>query len=85
MATKKRASKRKFKSAQVSISDADLGRHGARGGRTVTVIYYDGRDQRVGELRLSAAGVRWWGARDRKAVEVSASELDDLFINWSNS
>jgi hypothetical protein len=85
MAKTKKASRTKFQSAQVSLKRADLGWHGAKGGRTVTVIYYDGRDRKVGELRLSAARVRWWGARDRKAVVVSASDLDDLFIGWSNS
>jgi hypothetical protein len=75
---KKRAPKQ-FKSAFVSVSDAELGWSGPTSGRTVTIVFYDGKEQKVGTLRISAAGVRWWGPHGKRCFEVRSTELDELF------
>src|SRR5580704_1294000 len=86
MAKKRAAARRhapkEFKSAFVSMDSAELGWHGARGGRTTRIEFRDGRGQKVGELVISAARVRWWGARDKTPIVVSARSLDDLFWMW---
>lgn len=71
-----------FKSAYVSVSDAELGWSGPQGGRTVTIIFRDGQGGKLGTLEISAARVRWWGAKDKLPFKVSTRDLDDMFRKW---
>lgn len=84
MAKSKRSGRKpaEWKSAFLSLASAELGRHGTRGGRAATIEFFDGRGEKLGELRISAARVRWWGVRDKKPIIVSARRLDDLFWLW---
>ena len=78
----KKRTEMEFKSAFVSLKDAELGWSGTQGGRTVRVIFRDGAGKKVGELQISSARVRWWGARDKLPIKVSSRSLDDLFLEW---
>jgi len=80
--TSKKRKEMEFKSAFVSLKDAELGWSGSQGGRTVRVIFRDGAGKKVGELWISSARVRWWGARDKLPIKVSSRRLDDLFLEW---
>lgn len=82
---KSRRTKRKpteWKSAFLTLAGAELGRHGTRGGKTAMIDFFDGRGKKLGELRISASRVRWWGVRDKKPIMVSARDMDDLFWRW---
>lgn len=82
---KKRRTKKQemqFKSAFVSLSDAELGWSGLKGGRTVTVIFRDGQKRKVGTLQVSAARMRWWGAKDKYPFIISSRRVDELFKMW---
>lgn len=81
---KKRSTRREpeFKSARVSLSAAELGWLGSRGGRTVEVEFRDGDGGELGTLKISAAHVRWHRRSGQKPVEVSAGQLGELFAMW---
>ena len=82
MAPKRRKRALAFKSAFVSVADAELGWSGARGGRTVTIVFRDGAGRKLGTLEISAARVRWWGPRDKLPYRVSSRDLDKMFRKW---
>ena len=82
MAQKRRNKVLAIKSAFVSVAEAELGWSGARGGRTVTVVFRDGAGRKLGTLETSAARVRWWGPYDKLPYRVSSRDLDRMFRRW---
>ncbi len=82
MKPKKRRPSPHFTTAFVSMDEAELGRHGTSGGRTVSVVFRDGQGKKVGELRISAARVRWLRPSAKKPVVIPSTRLDELFSTW---
>jgi hypothetical protein len=87
MAKRKKPNHKKleFKSAFVSVNDAELGWSGPKGGRTVRLVFRGGAGDKVGELQISAATLRWWGVRNKQPIEVSTKHLGDLFEAWRST
>ena len=67
-----------IKHAVIAVRNLELGWSGSQGGRTVEFKFFDGK-RRIGTLQVSAAALRWRGARKQWSRIVRVGDLDSLF------
>jgi hypothetical protein len=72
------------KSAFVTVQAAELGWSGSAGGRTVSVVFLNGQNRKIGQLEISAARLRWTPAKDKLPYVIKTTDLDHVFWKWHN-